>query len=112
MNCKNTIIIKPIEFDFKLMAYEYMISLKNVCTSTYVYIYETYTSVSKYIDNKLREKYRVYDNDAFLCNICMEGKKDTVLIPCGHTLCKKCQTKIQECAICRSKINGQMNVYI
>ena len=52
------------------------------------------------------------------CQICMENVKNTVNVPCGHSLfCIKCandhvnvQNK-EECLICNTKLNQIMNVY-
>jgi len=46
------------------------------------------------------------------CSICLEKGKSIVLIPCGHTFCKKCPEKLLECPICRSHINGHMKFFL
>ena len=59
-----------------------------------------------------------------LCPICFTNNLDTVLIPCGHTLCYECYDKIQSrhenledeattlnCAICRNPIDFEQRIY-
>ena len=61
---------------------------------------------------ELRQK---LDNiqQAFLCKICMDGKIDTVLIPCGHWVCcSTCGSNINKCPLCRTGITLQQKVYM
>lgn len=52
-------------------------------------------------------------NECFLCVICLENIKDTLILPCNHlVLCNKCKNKVKdECPICRNNINSFANVY-
>lgn len=48
-----------------------------------------------------------YENDDGICSICYTNKIDTVILPCGHTICYECavhwfQSSI-ECPFCREK---------
>lgn len=50
------------------------------------------------------------------CIVCMELKKDSVLIPCGHLgICFKCANRCKEtsktCPVCREKITEVHRVY-
>jgi len=44
-----------------------------------------------------------YENK-YDCRVCMVNEKDIVLIPCGHFLCSQCIHKVNECPMCRAKI--------
>ena len=56
-------------------------------------------------------KIKIYtDEEEDNCVICMEAKKDTVFIPCGHFYaCNGCSLKITKCPICRTVISGRIN---
>ena len=46
------------------------------------------------------------------CPICLERPKDTVLIPCGHVLCKGCAEKIMAvCPMCRADVKEKNPVF-
>jgi hypothetical protein len=48
------------------------------------------------------------------CVICYQEEKDTVIMPCSHTFCHNCVTKMFEhgrkCAVCRGRINNSTKV--
>ena len=49
------------------------------------------------------------------CVACFEKKRSVALLPCGHVcLCEKCAADklLLACPLCRSKIDGRMNVYL
>lgn len=46
------------------------------------------------------------------CNICVENRKDVVLIPCGHTVCHVCVDKMDTCPQCRCGIDQVQDMYI
>ena len=49
------------------------------------------------------------------CVVCLEGTKDTVLVPCGHLCaCQKCAVTIRaraKCPICRATVERTCRVY-
>lgn len=46
------------------------------------------------------------------CVICLERKKQYLLLPCGHySYCAKCVGTVKVCAICRSQITTKVKVY-
>jgi len=45
------------------------------------------------------------------CPICLERPKDTLLIPCGHVLCKACGERMAACPICRADVKERNPVY-
>lgn len=106
------IIVKPKDINYGKIIYSTYIVAKNTCHSAYIYLYDTCCYIVKSIDNKLREHYSTKDDEAFICDICMANKKDIVLVPCGHTLCKECRPNIEKCHFCNSKINGHLEIYI
>lgn len=46
------------------------------------------------------------------CPVCMDKQKDIVLVPCGHTLCSSCSSRIKKCHICKSSIEYYQNMYL
>lgn len=42
--------------------------------------------------------------DKYDCRICFANAKDVVLIPCGHFLCHVCVGRVQQCPMCRVRI--------
>ncbi|XP_022104151.1 E3 ubiquitin-protein ligase MIB2-like isoform X2 [Acanthaster planci] len=48
--------------------------------------------------------------DAQLCNICMERKRDTAFL-CGHSTCKKCAKPLKQCPICRKPITKKIMLF-
>lgn len=48
--------------------------------------------------------------EAQLCPICMEHKKDTTF-QCGHTVCNICAKPLVNCHICREKISTKIKIY-
>jgi len=49
------------------------------------------------------------------CSVCLEnlaGVEQTVVVPCGHTLyCWDCANKLDECALCRTAIEGRFKIF-
>lgn len=47
-----------------------------------------------------------------ICTICIHNHVKTAFVPCGHTFCLVCANKtINECYICRTKINSRLKLY-
>ena len=44
------------------------------------------------------------------CRVCMDQKKDTVLFPCGHSLCSKCVCRVRKCPMCRARIERSVKL--
>ncbi len=62
-------------------------------------------------DERLKKPIDQYD-DAQLCVICLDAKRQTVNIPCGHLLCcKTCGVLQTTCPICRAPIKDVILVY-
>ena len=47
----------------------------------------------------------------FECNICMENLNKKVCVPCGHCFCEKCSISLEECPICRQKVDSIISIY-
>ncbi len=48
-----------------------------------------------------------------LCPVCFDNEVNKVLIPCGHTVCAECVTKIGRCCMsCRQPITSKYTVYL
>ena len=48
-----------------------------------------------------------YGDDGSICPICMENKRNIMLLPCKHLFCKTCRDQILKkgnCPICRGLI--------
>jgi uncharacterized protein YjbI with pentapeptide repeats len=51
--------------------------------------------------------------DITLCQICMENKKNRVIVPCGHTLCAQCEKSIKnKCPFCRTIVDKIITLYL
>ena len=51
------------------------------------------------------------------CVVCMERPSKTAMVPCGHaSFCEECakrlQTTVGKCAICRTKIQTVINIFM
>jgi hypothetical protein len=47
--------------------------------------------------------------DRKLCTICCEGLKEVIFYPCKHKcVCQKCCDKLDECPLCRKKIEDKI----
>ena len=46
------------------------------------------------------------------CPICFEQPRDTLLMPCGHLLCKGCSEKMGACPICRAEVRETHRVFL
>jgi len=66
------------------------------------------------------EKYKAYfanilpyQANQLTCGICQETSSSyVVLLPCSHTCCVDCGTRLTSCHICRKKINTRQNLYL
>ena len=48
--------------------------------------------------------------EAQICSICMERKKDTAF-QCGHIACSMCAMPLKACHICREKVVKRIKIY-
>jgi hypothetical protein len=50
------------------------------------------------------------------CNLCVERRRDTALVPCGHMVCGECAVMVRQewgrCHACRAPIAGVVRVYV
>ena len=51
-------------------------------------------------------------DDITICPICLSTKKDTVLIPCGHTACHNCSQRITNCMNCRALVLDKKKFFL
>jgi ankyrin repeat protein len=51
--------------------------------------------------------------EAQLCIVCLDTRKDTLLVPCGHKcVCQACAARIEgSCPICRMPVTAKVRVY-
>lgn len=45
------------------------------------------------------------------CKICFTQTVQTVLVPCGHTLCKACAAKVGQCPFCNASFYSTQDVF-
>jgi Zinc finger, C3HC4 type (RING finger) len=45
------------------------------------------------------------------CVICMDAPIDCVLVPCGHTACHACGTRLHVCHVCRAHVHGRQRLF-
>ncbi|XP_077998099.1 E3 ubiquitin-protein ligase MIB2-like [Glandiceps talaboti] len=58
---------------------------------------------------EMQEKMRELE-EAQLCTICMETKRNVVFL-CGHGTCKKCAKPLKNCPMCRKPITKKINIF-
>jgi hypothetical protein len=68
------------------------------------------TPAAKNNKSKPESKLRVKPGE---CDICMDGKKDTVFVKCGHSACGKCAALLLKgdqrlCHVCRAPIESTL----
>lgn len=51
-------------------------------------------------------------NNVSLCPLCFQNPINYTVIPCGHTFCKTCLDKCQNCGVCRGEITCCQKIYI
>ena len=52
------------------------------------------------------------NKDDKLCKVCFDSSMDCAIVPCGHVAtCNSCTQKINECVICRGKIEKVIKLY-
>ncbi|OAF68083.1 hypothetical protein A3Q56_04182, partial [Intoshia linei] len=68
--------------------------------------------ISKNIDGDMEElKDRIDELEyTITCLICLDNQRD-IVFNCGHTVCKSCSIKLEECHICRKKIKSKNSLY-
>ena len=66
------------------------------------------TRVLNNISSKIEDKLSSQNE----CCICYDGRNDTVVLPCRHQICcSKCCDDIDECPICRVRIQQRIKTY-
>lgn len=60
-------------------------------------------------DNEIKSELVTIED--ILCPICLSVNSNSVIIPCGHTLCETCSKVLQNCHICRGEISKVMKIY-
>ena len=68
-------------------------------------ITEEYQTVLKKV-SEYRDLFRGLRNiERYMCSVCLEATIDTVLDPCGHTVCTLCSDRIgKKCPYCRGTV--------
>lgn len=59
------------------------------------------------------DEYNLEDYEMNQCVICISEKVDSVVVPCWHAqYCGTCAKELDECAICRAKIERVQRIYL
>ncbi len=70
-------------------------------------------SYTRFLRRKLREDLNL---NPYLCVICLNERKNVVLLPCRHLcLCLTCSQKLENdapCPICREHIENRLEVFV
>ncbi len=72
------------------------------------------TQVQEEISRKLASEKKETENAA-LCVVCLDRKKDTLVQPCAHlVLCKTCADpeKVKKCPVCRAAVDRFQFVHL
>ena len=69
-------------------------------------------TINDYIDNRIKNRYKLDDDFLILCDICMESDKTIALIPCGHVYCELCSKDLKDCPVCREKIREKLKLFL
>jgi len=59
----------------------------------------------------LQERIWSEREDEKQCTICVERQGDTVLVPCGHFFCSICSHVVNQCPICRKRIERRIKTF-
>ncbi|KAK6178475.1 hypothetical protein SNE40_013261 [Patella caerulea] len=73
----------------------------------------THSNVSDISECEILKKKIQCLEEGFTCLVCRDSSIQTALCPCGHVICcQMCAEQLQECPLCRSKIEKVQRVYI
>ena len=67
-------------------------------------------------DKSLTAKYQLLERkmrkleEAFVCCICVERKKNVIFL-CGHGTCRSCAEQLKTCPICQKPIEKKISTY-
>ena len=62
-------------------------------------------------DNQITEN--IKENDRLICNICFDGEKTIMFLPCNHiSCCMNCSEQLIKCPICNVKIKKKINFFL
>ncbi|MCO5547272.1 hypothetical protein L7F22_000719 [Adiantum nelumboides] len=48
---------------------------------------------------------------SWMCRICLSLEVNSVLVPCGHVLCRNCSSAVTRCPFCRQAVTKCLNLY-
>lgn len=60
---------------------------------------------SSHMQDSLSKQAKLND---LTCFICFDRAKNTVLMPCAHTVCSICSVRLEQCPICREDIRDKV----
>ena len=61
---------------------------------------------------RVQEAVEQKEEESMECPICMDGRKDTTLVPCGHVVCAACAGDAATCPTCRGAVSSTMRIYL
>ncbi|KAI5066266.1 hypothetical protein GOP47_0018890 [Adiantum capillus-veneris] len=48
---------------------------------------------------------------SWMCRICLSLEVNSVLVPCGHVMCRNCSSAVSRCPFCRQAVTKCLNLY-
>lgn len=58
------------------------------------------------------KKQMEYEREHYLCKICFDNPREILYFPCYHlAVCKRCDSSLDECPICRQPVEHQIMPY-
>jgi hypothetical protein len=83
------------------------ISLENSILSSSTQIKSSNITIEELLSTEEREP-----KVNLLCKICFDNEFDTVLVPCGHTICSICLLSIVNCPFCKKSFQSVIKMYV
>lgn len=63
------------------------------------------------LSRNLRHRLKELEEKDRVCGICMDRRKETALVPCGHRYCASCPANFGVCPICSKAFSDVIKIY-
>ncbi|ELU08684.1 hypothetical protein CAPTEDRAFT_125132 [Capitella teleta] len=47
----------------------------------------------------------------FTCKVCWNREVNIILVKCGHLLCEDCAPQVEDCPLCKKRIEDRIQVW-